>query len=61
VVNSSDDGSEQPSDEDAHGNILFIPKMDIDGEEDINQTPNKAGANPPPEEKEQTSPSPESK
>jgi hypothetical protein len=61
VVSSSDNRFDQPSDEDALGNIISIPKMDIDAEEDIKQTPNKADAKPPPEEEEQPSPSPESK
>jgi hypothetical protein len=48
VVNSSDDGFEQPSDEDAQGNVISIHKMDIDAEDDITQMPNKADAKPSP-------------
>jgi hypothetical protein len=41
VINSSDEDFEQPSDKDSQGNALSIRRMDIDGEDDINQTPNK--------------------
>jgi hypothetical protein len=58
VIDLSDKGFEKPAGEDAQGNILAIRKMEIDGEDDIKQTPNKQDANPAAEEEEQASPSP---
>jgi hypothetical protein len=60
VIDLSDDGFEQPSDEVAQGNVLSIPRMDIDGEDDIKQMPNKEDAKPAADKEEQTSPSPKS-
>jgi hypothetical protein len=41
VVDSSEEDFEQPSDEDAQGNVLSMHKMNIDGVDNTNQTPNK--------------------
>jgi hypothetical protein len=50
---------EQPSDEDHQGNVLSLSRMDIDGEDDNKQTPNKEDAKLTVEEEKQTPPSPE--
>jgi hypothetical protein len=61
VIVSREDGFEQPLDKDAQGNVLSIPRIDIDGEDDVRQTPDKADAKPEVGEKEQPSPSPSPK
>jgi hypothetical protein len=58
----SDRDFEQPSNEDAQGNVISMRRMDIDGEDDIRQTPNKEetkAAAEEEEEQEQASPSTE--
>jgi hypothetical protein len=37
---------EQPSDEDAQGNVLMMRQMNIDGVDDTTQTPDKQDAKP---------------
>jgi hypothetical protein len=59
VIDSSDEGFEQPSDEDAQGNVLTMRQMDIDREDGTTQTPNKQDAKPEAEEEEQVLPSTE--
>jgi hypothetical protein len=56
VIHSSDEYFGQPLDEDAQGNVLTMRQMDINGEYDTKQTPNKQDAKPAAEEEEQTSP-----
>jgi hypothetical protein len=38
VIDSSDEGFEKPSDEDAQGNVCKMRQMEIDGEDDTKQT-----------------------
>jgi hypothetical protein len=59
VIDSNDEDFEQPSDEDSQGNVLSIRIMDIDGEDDIKQTPNKKDAKSAVKLEEQTPTSPE--
>jgi hypothetical protein len=61
VIYSSNNGFEQPSDENAQGDVLSIPRMDIDEEDNIKHTPNKADAKPSADKEDQASPSPEIK
>jgi hypothetical protein len=61
VVNSSDDGSEQPSDEDSQGNVFSINKIDVNTEEDVSKAPHKAYTKPKNYEEEQPAPSSENK
>jgi hypothetical protein len=60
VIDFSDDGFKQPLDKDIQGNVLSIHTMDINGEDDITQTPNKEDTTPAADKEEHTSPSPES-
>jgi hypothetical protein len=46
VIDLSNEGFEQPSDEDVQGNVLVMRRMDIDGKNDIKQRPNKEDAKP---------------
>jgi hypothetical protein len=59
VINSNNNGFEQPSDEDVQWNILLICRMDIDKEYAVKQMLNKEYAKSAADEEEQTSPSPE--
>jgi hypothetical protein len=45
LIDSSDEDFEQPSNEEAQGNVLSMRRMDIDGEDDIKQTPNQQPKN----------------
>jgi hypothetical protein len=60
VVNSSDDGFMQPSDEDPQGNIRMEEEQPIIKMNDSHQTPNKEDTKPAAQpENEDSSPSPE--
>jgi hypothetical protein len=58
VIDSSEEDFEQPSDENAQGNVLTMHQLNIDGVDDTKQMPNKQDAKTAAEEEEQASPSP---
>jgi hypothetical protein len=60
VIDSSDNGFQQPSDEDAQGNVLTTEELALTKMNDSHRTPNKQDAKPAAElEDQENPPSPE--
>jgi hypothetical protein len=54
MIESRDEDFEQPLDEDAQGNVIMMHQMNIDGMDNISQTPNKQDTKPSAEVEEQS-------